>query len=197
MSESTNNLINRREALKRAAWLLGGAISAPVAMGFLQGCSSNPGRKAQFFTEEQAELIAQIADIMIPETDTPGAREAGVPAYIEDQVFVIWEEDDRNYFLKNLSEFEAKAEKDLGQPFIQAGEEERTAYIHKLHDEVFRNGEVDWDAPRPFIWQMKELTVTGFFSTEVGMSQVLQYKLVPGRYEGCIPFEEAGGKVWA
>ena len=196
MSDKTTNLINRREALRRTAWMLGGAISAPTALGFLNGCSATPGRAAQHFTEDQLEFIALISDIIIPETDTPGAKELGVQSYIEDQVFVMWDEEGRNEFLEYMTAFESKAEAELGKPFISATDEERTAFIHKEHDAVF-GGDVDWGHPRPFIWRMKEMTISGYFSTEVGMTQVLQYMQVPGRYDACITFEEAGGRVWA
>lgn len=196
MSDQQKNLIDRREALRRAAWILGGVISTPVAMGFLSGCEAKAGQPLTKFGKNREKLLNQITDIIIPETDTKSASQVGVPAYIEDQVYVIWKEEDREYFLKNLAEFEATAAKEMGKPFIDASEAERTAYINKLHDQVF-SGDVDWNAPRPFIWQMKELTVSGYFSTEEGMTKVLQWKLVPGAYKGCIPFEEAGGRVWA
>ena len=196
MPEQANNLINRREALKRTALMLGGAISAPTALGFLNGCTATPGRGAQHFTENQLEFIAQIADIIIPETDTPGAKAVGVQSYIEDQVFVMWNEEDRKEFLQYMSDFEAKSEAELGKAFITASEQERTDFIYKEHEAVF-GGEVNWERPRPFIWRMKEMTITGYFSTETGMTQVLQYTQVPGRYDGCITFEEAGGRVWA
>ena len=196
MSDQAKNLIDRREALRRTAWILGGVISTPVAMGFLSGCEAKPDKKLTKFTEAQATLLAQVSDVIIPETDTKSASQVGVPAYIEDQVFVLWDEEDRAHFLNNLTEFEKGAIAELGKPFIEASESEQTAYVNKLHEEIF-GGSVDWNAPRPFIWQMKELTVSGYFSTEEGMTKVLQWQLVPGDYKGCIPFEEVGGKVWA
>ncbi|MFZ5999973.1 MAG: gluconate 2-dehydrogenase subunit 3 family protein, partial [Bacteroidota bacterium] len=49
---------------------------------------------------------------------------------------------------------------------------------------------------RPFILMTKELTVSGFFTSEVGATQVLQYAPVPGAYHGCVPLAEVG-KTWA
>lgn len=196
MSDQSKNLINRKEALKRTALLLGGAISAPTVLGFLNGCSATPGRDAIHFPESDLEFIAQISDIIIPDTDTDGARKVGVPAYIEDQVYVMWKDEDRKEFLKDLADFKAKAQKELGKPFTEATDQERSDFIHKEHEAVF-GGEVNWDHPRPFIWKMKELTISGYFSSEVGMTQVLQYTMVPGRYDACITFEEAGGRVFA
>ncbi|RNC83917.1 MAG: gluconate 2-dehydrogenase subunit 3 family protein [Balneola sp.] len=195
MEKNVPNQISRREALKRAAYLLGGAISAPTVLGVMSGCS--PSRaSATHFTEAEMKFLGDVAEIIIPTTDTPGAREVGVPKFMDDMIFTIWEEKDRKYFLDNLDSFTKKAERELGKPFVDATPEEQTAFITKEHDAVF-GGDVDWDAPRPFIWQMKEMTLAGYFSSEVGMTQVLQYEMVPGYFNGCMTFEEAGGRVWA
>lgn len=195
MKESSKNLIDRKEALKRVSYLLGGTISAPTVLGFLSGCtaSSAPTRN---FSPEQIDFLAAVSDVIIPKTDTPSASEVGVPKFMDDMIFTIWDEKDRNNFLTKMEDFQQKAEQELGQPLTEASSEEQRNFIQKEHDAVF-GGNADWQAPRPFIWLMKEMTITGYFSTEVGMTQVLQYQMVPGSWNGCIPFEEAGGKVWA
>lgn len=197
MSDQSKKMINRREALKRTAYLLGGALSAPTVLGFLGGCTAKTGPwNSKNFTEAQAEFVAQVCDIIIPETDTAGAREAGVPSYIDDMIFVMWDEEDKVRFIEGLNEFQQKADDALGGSFIDASLEERRDFIYAEHDIVF-GGDVNWDHPRPFIWTMKELTISGYFSSEVGMTEVLQYSKIPGYYDGCMTFEEAGGKVWA
>ncbi|NJM26523.1 MAG: gluconate 2-dehydrogenase subunit 3 family protein [Bacteroidia bacterium] len=72
--------------------------------------------------------------------------------------------------------------------------EDQAAYVTAMHEEALKaeGGE------RPFIMQMKELTMLGYFTSEAGATQVLQYEAVPGAYHGCIPLSEAGnGKTWA
>lgn len=196
MSEASKNIINRREALRRTALMLGGAISAPTILGFLSGCSASSSATAKNFSPEQIKFLGQVSEIMIPETDTPGALEVGVPQFMDDMIFTIWEEEDRNDFITKMTEFQNKAEQELGKPFTEASAQEQKDFIYKEHEAVF-GGNVDWNGPRPFMWLMKENTIAGYFSSEVGMTQVLQYTQVPGYYSGCITFEEAGGKVWA
>jgi gluconate 2-dehydrogenase gamma chain len=195
MNESSNNLIDRKEALKRVSYLLGGAISAPTVLGFLNGCTASTA-SAKGFSLEQMNFLGKVSDVIIPKTDTPGASEVGVPKFIDDMIFLFWDEKGRADFIAKMEAFEKKAASELGKPFTEASVDEQKSFVQKEHDAVF-GGNVDWDAPRPFIWMMKELTITGFFSTEAGMTQVLQYKLVPGYWDGCLTFEEAGGKVWA
>lgn len=195
MKETPKNLIDRKEALKRVSYLLGGAISAPTVLGFLNGCSASTAT-AKGFTPDQLTFLGQVSDIIIPKTDTPGASEVGVPEFIDNMIFLFWDEDKRTGFISKMEAFQAKAENELGKPFTEASAQEQKAFVQQEHDAVFGD-DVDWDAPRPFIWMVKELTITGYFSSEVGMTQVQQYKLVPGYYDGCLTFEEAGGKVWA
>ncbi len=195
MDKSSKQLIDRKEALKRVSYLLGGTITAPTVLGFLGGCTASSG-PIKNFSPDQVTFLSQVSDIIIPATDTPSASEVGVPKFMDDMIFTIWEEEDRNKFLDAMAAFQKKAADDLGKPFTEASEQERTDYIMKEHEAVF-GGNVDWDAPRPFIWVMKEQTIAGYFSSEVGMTQVLQYQMVPGRWDGCLTFEEAGGKVWA
>lgn len=195
MSESTKNTINRREALRRTALLLGGVVSAPVALGFLNGCSARTGASTNF-SDAQAEFITRVSDIIIPATNTPGAADVGVINYIGDMVYVMYEDEDKEKFLSELDAFMAKAESEMGKPFNEASPQEQEEFVYAEHEQVF-GGDVDWDAPRPFIWTMKEMTITGYFSSEAGMTEVLQYQHVPGRYEACITFKEAGGRVHA
>lgn len=195
MSDNKQQLIDRKEALKRVAYLMGGAISAPTILGVMSGCTASQALPENF-SPAQITFLGQVADIIIPPTDTPGALEAGVPKFMDDMIFTIWDEEDRKYFLSTMENFQAKADKELGKPFAEATDQERKDFIYKEHEDVF-GGDIDWDAPRPFIWQMKEITFTGYFTSEIGMTQVLQYSMVPGRWDGCITFEEAGGKVWA
>ncbi|MBO6523085.1 MAG: gluconate 2-dehydrogenase subunit 3 family protein [Balneolaceae bacterium] len=195
MSDQVQNLMDRKEALKRVAYLMGGAISAPTILGVMSGCTASQAKPTNFSPEE-IKFLGQVADIIIPPTDTPGAKEAGVPTFMDDMIFTIWDEEDRDYFLVTMTDFMDKADRELGKPFLEATNQEQKDFIYKEHEIVF-GGDVDWEAPRPFIWQMKEMTFTGYFTSEIGMTQVLQYQMVPGYFDGCITFEEAGGKVWA
>lgn len=74
--------MDRREALRRTALLMGGAVSAPAIMGVLKGCTARPGVdwKPEFLNDEQASIITDISEIIIPRTDTPGAKDVGVPS---------------------------------------------------------------------------------------------------------------------
>lgn len=193
--------MDRREALRRTALLMGGVVSAPAIMGVLKGCSAKPGIdwKPEFLTEDQASIISTVSDIIIPRTDTPGAKDAGVPAFIDQMLKDVYSPEDQKAFTDGLQAFNAQAREEYGEDFNDLDEEDQAAFVKKLHDAAIQAEKTTDTAPkRPFILSMKELTLLGFFTSEPGATQVLQYVAVPGAYKGCIPLSEAGnGKTWA
>ena len=193
--------MDRREALKRTAWIMGGAVSAPVIMGILKGCTAKPtiDWKPVFLSSDQGILVTQVAEIIIPKTDTPGATDVGVPGFIDSIVKECFSKEDQDNFLNGLKAFDEEAKKEYGDPFAELDAKDQVAFVKKLHDAAVKAEKETTPAPkRPFILTMKELTMSGFFISEPGATQVLQYNPVPGAYKGCIPLKEAGnGKTWA
>ena len=193
--------MDRREALKRTAWLMGGVVSAPAIMGVLKGCTAKPGIdwKPEFLNEDQASLVTQVAEIIIPKTDTPGAKDVGVPSFIDQVLKEVYSPEDQQRFINGLQAFNDEAKKAYSDKFTDLDEADQTAFVKKTHDEAIQVERTIDPAPkRPFILMMRELTMLGFFTSEVGATQVLQYNSVPGAYKGCLPLSEAGnGKTWA
>lgn len=193
--------MNRREALRRTAWIMGGAVSAPAIMGILKGCAAKPtvDWKPVFLSQEQAVLVSEVAEIIIPKTDTPGAKETGVPAFIDLMLKDVYSKEDQDRYLQGLKDFDEAAKKEYGDPFIELNPEQQTAFVKKVHDEAIAEEKSDKKPEkRPFILMTKELTMLGFFTSEAGATKVLQYEAVPGSYKGCIPLSEAGnGRTWA
>lgn len=192
--------MDRREALKRTAWIMGGAVSAPAIMGLLKGCAAKPtiDWKPVFLSSEQGALITQLSEIIIPKTDTPGAKDVGVPGFIDQILNECYKKEDQDNFLAGLKEFDDEAKKEYGNPFTELDAEQQTAFVKKIHDAAVNAEDSGTPPQRPFILAVKELVMLGYFSSEAGATQVLQYNPVPGSYKGCIPVSEAGnGKTWA
>lgn len=193
--------MDRREALRRTALMMGGVLSAPAIMGVLNGCAAKPtiDWKPVFLNEDQGLLVSQVAEIIIPKTDTPGAKDAGVPAFIDLMVKDVYSKNEQERFLSGLQAFDEEAKKAYGDPFVELDEEQQIEHVRKVHDAALQaEKNADPRPHRPFILMTKELTLLGFFTSQPGATEVLQYVAVPGSYKGCIPVSEAGnGKTWA
>lgn len=195
-----NQLIDRREALKKTALLMGAAVSASALTGILQGCKATPELlyTPVFFTPDQARIVTEVAEIIIPKTDTPGAKDAGVPGFIDTMLKDCYKKEDQDRFLAGLTSFEEEAKKAYGDSFIYCKPEQQVEHVKKTHEAALKEMKENKEAKRPFILMAKELTLLGFFTSEPGATQVLQYIAVPGAYKGCVPLAEAGnGKTWA
>jgi len=199
--------MNRREALQKTALALGYTLTGPAIVGIMKGCKAAPDLNyvPQFFTKEQAVLVAELAEIIIPKTTTPGAKDAGVPAFIDSLIKETYPLEDQERFVKGLTDFDAAAQQAYGDSFVSCSKENQLSLVKKIHDEVISGGggnvSFGWwrkggGEGKPFIVEMKELTLLGFFISEAGATQVLQYKQTPGPYKGCVPLTEVG-KAWA
>lgn len=193
--------MDRREALKRTALLMGGMVSAPAITGIMNGCTARQGIdwKPVFLDNDQASIVTDVAEIIIPRTETPGAKDVGVPGFIDQMLHEVYSAEDQEYFLSGLKEFNELADKEYGDAFADLDEDDQVAYVKKVHAAAVEAENNTEPVPRrPFILMMKELTLLGFFTSEAGATQILQYAAVPGAYKGCIPLSEAGnGRAWA
>jgi gluconate 2-dehydrogenase gamma chain len=204
MSAPMNAEMNRRELLQRVAWLMGGAISAPAVLGVLNGCSAKKEETWQpvFLSKEQGAVMADVAEIIIPRTDTPGAKDAGVPAFIDTMLKDVYEDADRQRFVTGLKAFDDAARTAHGKGFVELPKAQQSELVRKFHDEAIASELALETRPaylqRPFILMTKELTLLGFFTSKPGATEVLQYSAVPGQFKGCVPLAQAGnGKSWA
>lgn len=137
---------------------------------------------------EQAETVATIAEAIIPETDTPGARAAGVPEFIDLIVAEWYGADERERFFEGLAGVDARSRTTFGGTFTSLAEEERRAVLRGLDAEVSALREAEEiDPDDHFFAQMKWLTVYGYYTSEVGVNEELEYVMIPGRFDPCAP----------
>jgi hypothetical protein len=203
--------MNRREALTRVAGLMGGTLSASALLAIRTGLAADTVLAAAgtglaagtaILSASQVDIVSGVVDIMIPRTDTPGAVDVGVPGFIDLMLRNVYTPADRDRYFAGLTDFDATAVSENGKKFVALELQQQVALVRRFHDaavgEERRLRGAHAPLQRPFILMTKELTLLGFFTSQVGATQVLQYVAVPGSYHGCIPVEEAGnGKTWA
>lgn len=191
--------VTRRQALRRVGVLLGGVVSTPTVGAVLSDWERETGQEwtPRTLTPEQNEMVATMAEIIIPETDTPGARAANVNRFIDAMLTGSYVPGDRKRFLEGLDDVNARSRNRFGARFIECADEEQLALVAELDDETFGP-----DAPQPdedepsFFRMMKELVIVGYYTSEVGATEELKTNIVPGRYDGDVPYEEIG-RSWA
>ena len=197
--------MNRRELLQQVAYLMGGAVSAPTILSLMSGCSpkqSASGWKPAFLSEDQGALVTEVVDIIIPRTDTPGAKDAGIPEFIDKLLKDVYDKEGQERYINGLNAFEKASNDQFGKGFMKLDAPQRLQLVTKFHTEAVERERADTEpnraARRPFILMTKEMTLLGFFTSQVGASQVLQYVPVPGAWKACIPLSQAGnGHSWA
>ena len=189
--------MNRREWLKSMSVLAVGAIAGPSLLAVFDAHaeSQKPGTKPQFLNPAQYSLVGAVADIVIPRTDTPGAVDAGVPLFIDQMFSAVYAKADQTRYLTAMAAFDKAG----GKPFLQLDPAQRKALVTKLHKEALAvppGGKLSPAAD--FVLMSKKLTMLGFFLSQPGCTQVLQYDPVPGAWKGDIPLSQAGnGRAWA
>jgi gluconate 2-dehydrogenase gamma chain len=141
----TTALMTRRQALARAAYLLGGALSASTVAGVLAGCDASRNGAAggpwtpSTLSPEQSEMVLLMGEHILPETDTPGARAAQVDRFIDVMLTDYYGSEERQRFLAGLDRVEARAQRVFGAAFAALAPEQQMELSMALNREAFRD----------------------------------------------------------
>jgi len=187
--------MKRRDILKTSALFLGYAVTGGAAVAVLNGCKADTsdGWVPKILSEGQAAFLAEVVETILPATDTPGAKAAMVHRYIDEAVANNWEPADQKRFIGQLPTIDSIAKNLKGASFVKLSEADRNAVM----DELVRDYKKSEDEEHIFK-VLRDLTATGYFTSEIGATQALVYDPVPGPYKGCIPVDEVGGtySIW-
>ena len=226
--------MERREALQRVAIILGGTVLG--ASAFLAGCNtaeSDLGKEASF-TPTDITFLDEVAETIIPTTNTPGAKAAKVGAFMAMMVTDCYTARDQDVFKEGMRTLDKASQKKFDKTFMTASPEQRLKLLNEVDKEMKEDTErkkkereaniqkeeeekeeqkqnatqesekssleklqdKSKDVPRHYFRMMKELTLLGYFTSEIGQTQALRYNAVPGKYEGCVPYKK-GDKAQA
>ncbi len=186
--------MKRRELLRMSAVLLGTGVSGGLSRALLAGASPVDGASARF-EQAQAAAVEFLCDMIIPTTDTPGAVEAGVPDYVATIVFDWYHDDERAAFLRGLAVLDAYCQQQAGNPFHLSSESVRVAALQEQERQA-RSANQNAADDTPFFNRIKELVVFGYYTSQVGATQELVYRPIPGEYDGDFDYAEIG-RQWS
>lgn len=188
--------MKRREALQNVALLLGGTLIGGKLF-LAGGCKPATPQVADLFSPDKINWLNELAETILPATSTPGAKAADVGSFIPVMIRDCYTQEDQQIFLQGIADIEKQSKERFGSEFLKLSAEQRTELltdIDKAHKE-YQSGK-EKEAPNHYFRYMKELTLLGFFTSEVGATKALRYVAVPGKYDGCMPYKK-GDRAWA
>ena len=177
-------LLSRRKALKNTISYFGlGLISPTLFSGVLSGCKID--NSEEWFPKKidisNLNYIIEWIDIIIPETDTPSASKALVHRFIDEMIEGFLSKIEIHIIDAGIDYLKSKS-------FLKKSDKEKIEFVSKMaRDNEFNT----------FFSLMKNMTVLGYFNSELGATMAADYDKIPGKYEGCIPVNKYSGKVWA
>ncbi len=216
MTREPASTISRREVIQRVTALLGGAAIAGgdrlLAFSFDDGMLAQAmAQGADAFSVTDIALLDEIAETILPETTTPGAKAAKTGAFMALMVTDAYTDRAREVFRDGLRQVDAACIGATGVAFTSASPAQRLALLQSLDREQkaamdarlaaptnrapIREAPVT-DEPAHYFRMMKELALLGYFSSEIGCTKALRYVEAPGKYDPCAP-HAPGDRSWA
>ncbi len=197
--------MERREFLASLTVLFGGAVAAPC-VSFLSHADAATTASASLFTSDQRELVATVVELIIPTTDTPGARDAGAGEFIEMMLVDWFYDDERAEFMEGVARIDVLAKERTGESFVGSPESVQIEVLTQLEKEgvetIKKKGvnplaALQKKEPAPAFFQaLKQMTIIGYYTSEIGGTQEMEFNPIPGLYEACIAVGSRG-RQWA
>lgn len=200
--------MDRREAVRNVALLMGAAISVTTMSMLMESCDSpadktpsdkKPGSR---FSAEQEATVAELVDTILPTTSTPGAKAAGVGPFVTMMIDECYPPDVQKMFLEGIEDLDKRSDKQFSKSFAAATADNRKVVLQDVvNEQKDKNAKAKPLAAGEkkesnFFQLTKELTMLGYFTSEIGATQALAYVAVPGKFESCTDMKP-GQKAWA
>ncbi|MFD0796153.1 gluconate 2-dehydrogenase subunit 3 family protein [Maribacter chungangensis] len=190
--------MKRKTFIHRLTLGTGGLLAVP-SLSLMQGCEYRPTPRTTL-SEADIPLLDEIGEAIIPTTaDSPGAKAVNIGAYMLLMYQDCMPAEEQGIFLEGLNDLDARAAKTFSSAFESAKAEDKLALLQTLQVEAeayYEEREGQEKIPPHYFQQLKSLTLSGYFTSEIGMTQAREYLPLPGKFEACIQYEK-GTKVWA
>ncbi|WP_230482148.1 gluconate 2-dehydrogenase subunit 3 family protein [Sphingomonas sp. Leaf21] len=190
-------MIDRRHALAGITAMFGSALFAPIARaagaveqarGAIPVISDGPPSVAIFTPVQRATMVA-LSERVIPTTDTPGAIAAKVPEFIEKMLADWASPDDKLPIIAGLDAIEARSQSVNRVSAAKATPAQQDTLLTEAMEGVLPQG-------KAFFEPFRQLVITGYYTSEIGITQEREYLPVPGEYNGAFPYSQVN-KVYS
>ncbi len=194
--------IDRREAIRRVSALLGGIAFVGgsrlvTACENVQRHATTTGGVGSFTTQDIA-FLDEVAETILPETKTPGAKAAQTGAFMALMVSDTYAERDQAIFRDGMRKLDEACKAMHHAAFLDATPPQRLVLLEQLDREqkAYMDAKHEDDTPAHYFRMMKELALLGYFTSEIGYTKAMRYVEVPGRFDPCVPYTP-GDPAWA
>jgi hypothetical protein len=187
--------IDRREAIRRVTALLGGVVFVGhtdllSAIEHAHARAATARAQVGAFSAQDVALLDEVADTILPDTKTPGAKAAHVGPFMALMVTDTYDDGQQAVFRDGVRKLNEAS-------FMTKTPAQRLAFLEQLDREQKAYMETRAQgAPPHYFRQMKELTLFGYFTSEIGCTQAMRYRETPGRFDPCAPYTP-GETTWA
>lgn len=190
-------MINRKQFLQRIGLASGFMFMSPALL--LQSCTYIP-RIRTGLSDQDIPLLDEIGETILPSTDAcPGAKAAEIGTYMITMVQDCFEPEEKNIFIEGLNILDQDCAKTYNKAFEQLKPAQKLERMQSLQEEALVLALEQEEMPEklPHYFDLfKRLTVSGYITSEIGMTQAREYRPVPGGYSGCLDYGR-GQKPWA
>ncbi len=179
--------LTRREALLSLAALLGTTVVAPR----LLAATAAKSAKTPAFAAADLPLLDEIGETIIPATDIPGAKAVQIGAFLNMMITDCYDPPEQAAIKAGVAKLTADYRARFNEAFVGGKSANRTALLNELDAEQkkYTAGKKP-EQPAHWFRIVKEMTVLGYFSSEIGATQALRYVEAPGRYNGAEPYKK-------
>ena len=202
--------MNRRESIKRLALSFGYVVSAPAVVGVLESCTGKQKSwSPKYFSQEEQHFVTHLVDIILPASDTPGGFDENLPQFIDMMCQDMFEAEEQSIFKKGSALFSMKFGQQYGKDIgvstraeiaelfgsffdIDAKEQGTIQYMQSKKIEEVREEEKESYMIYKFLFNIRSLSLFGYFTSEKVGREVLNFDPIPGQYVPCVPVSEIG-----
>jgi hypothetical protein len=172
--------INRRHAIKQFLF-----VSAGIAL--IPSCMQDKSKasvilKNLVIDNRQEKLLAELSETIIPVTDTPGAKDISAHLFVLKMIDDCYGKEDQQKFMKGMEAFNTQCKIQFGDYFAICTPEQRTTFLQQAETGKDKGADLNF-----FYNTTKRLTIQAYTSSKFYLTKINVYKMVPGRYHGCVP----------
>lgn len=197
--------MQRREALR----LLAAAATLPLlprdAFSLFQDVHQQLPQAVvlKAFDPHQNATVVTMSELIIPQTDTPGAKAARVSEFIDLIVAEWYDQEEKSTFLTGLADVDRRSQSSFSKDFVECSQKQQIQILNDLDEESWVKSETiarrrarNMVGPeeQQFFSMIKQLTLIGYYTSEIGFVQELHEEIIPARHAGCAPLSAEASK---